>query len=341
MKNLPCLCSLLFAALSLSRGAGADATPEFSTAGFYGVPDSPRRVFNFNPGWRLLKADATGAEKVSYDDASWQPVNLPCGVEILGENGSGMRNYQGPAWYRKRFKLPAAMRGQQIVLYFEAVMGKAKVWVNGVQVAEHFGGYLPFAVELSALLHFDGHDNVVAVRADNSDDPTYPPGKPQGLLDFTYSGGIYRDVYLIQTGPVHVTLPELSPTVAGGGVFVATKDASGSSAQLEVRTEIANQGTSLRHLTLRTVLEDRQAREVTRLEESADVPAGASQQWSQTISATNVHLWHPDDPYPHYHSHRGARTGQAAGQPAHPFWHSAIRDARPARPIRQPPAPRP
>ena len=122
-------------------------------------------------------------------------------------------------------------------------------------MAEHFGGYLPFAVELSALLHFDGHDNVVAVRADNSDDPTYPPGKPQGLLDFTYSGGIYRDVYLIQTGPVHVTLPELSPTLAGGGVFVATKDASGSSAQLEVRTEIANQGTSLRHLTLRTVLE--------------------------------------------------------------------------------------
>ena len=69
------------------------------------------------------------------------------------------------------------------------------------KVAEHFGGYLPFAADISGYCTADGKDNVIAVRADNSDDPTYPPGKPQNDLDFTYLGGIYRDVYLIAHRP--------------------------------------------------------------------------------------------------------------------------------------------
>ncbi len=105
------------------------------------------------------------------------------------------------------------------------------------------GGYLPFAVDITDGL-VPGADNVVAVRADNSDDPTFPPGTPQKNLDFTYMGGIYRDVYLIQTGGVRVTFPELSQTVAGGGVFVATKSLDDSSAQLEVRTELENKSTT-------------------------------------------------------------------------------------------------
>ncbi len=296
--------TLLYLALGLLIGcsfaSAAEGLPNFSTAGFYSLTNSPRQVSNFNPGWRFQKGEVPGAQAADFNDSSWQGVNLPHGLEILGENGSGMRNYQGPAWYRKHFKLPASTQTQKLVLYFEAVMGKSAVWVNGTQVAEHFGGYLPFACEVDGLLHFDGRDNVVAVRADNSDDPTYPPGKPQGLLDFTYSGGIYRDVYLIETEPVHVTLAELSQTVAGGGVFVAVKDASGSSAQLEVRTEVINSGTTNRHLTLRTILEDKDGRELAHLEEAADLAAGATRQFSQSMSVTNAHLWHPDDPYLHY-----------------------------------------
>ncbi len=58
-------------------------------------------------------------------------------------------------------------------------MGKCTVWVNGKKVAEHFGGYLPFAVDITADVAA-GSDNVVAVRADNSDDPTYPPAWCKG-----------------------------------------------------------------------------------------------------------------------------------------------------------------
>jgi len=179
-------------------------------------------------------------------------------------------------------------------------MGKAAVWVNGQKVAEHFGGYLPFAAEVSGLLRANGVDNLIAVRADNSDDPTYPPGKPQGDLDFTYLGGIYRNAYLIRTEGVHVTLPELSPTTAGGGVLVGTKDLEGEDASLEVRTEVANETGAARRLMLRTILETSDGREVVGTQEALDVPAGGSRQVSQVLEAKKVHFWHPDDPYLHF-----------------------------------------
>jgi beta-galactosidase len=287
-------------AATAQETAPARAVPRFSTAGFFPVAGSPRTVVNFNPGWRFLKADAAGAEKPGFDDSAWTAANLPHGLEILGANASGCRNYQGPAWYRKRFHVPPLASGQKVYVYFEAVMGKAVVWVNGQKVAQHFGGYLPFAAEISGQLRGDREDNVIAVRADNSDDPTYPPGKPQSDLDFTYLGGIYRDVYLIQTEGVHVTLTELSPTPAGGGVFVGTKEINGRDASLEVRTEIANETGVARQLTLRTILEHADGVELLRQEETLEVAAGACRQVAQALQARNAHLWHPDDPYLHF-----------------------------------------
>jgi len=274
--------------------------PQFSTAGFFAVSNSARTVGNFNPGWRFLKADAVDAEQPKFDDAAWEVANLPHGLEILGENASGCRNYQGPVWYRKRFDAAPPAAGGKVFVYFEAVMGKCAVWVNGRKVAEHFGGYLPFAAEISSELHADGKANVIAVRADNSNDPTYPPGKPQNDLDFTYMGGIYRDAWLIRTPAVHVTLPELSKVVAGGGVFVGVKDVNGNDASLEVRTEVANDSALPCQVTLRTVLETAERREVLRREQPLELAAGASQEIAQALEAKNVRLWSPDDPYLHF-----------------------------------------
>jgi beta-galactosidase len=278
----------------------AKPIPQYSTAGFFAIPNSPRMVLDFNPGWRFLKADAVGAEQAEFDDSAWEAANLPHGLEILGENASGCRNYQGPAWYRKRFPAARSSAGNKVFLYFEAVMGQCVVWVNGRKAAEHFGGYLPFAVDIASYLQADGQDNVVAVRADNSDDPTYPPGKPQDSLDFTYLGGIYRDVYLIHTPAVYVTLPELSNTVAGGGVFVAVQDVNGHDATIAVRTEIANDSGSQRHVTLRTVVETPDGRQVLSKEQSVELAAGMSQLVDQSLDVKDVRLWHPDDPYLHF-----------------------------------------
>ena len=301
LRRLRCVAILLAGICSISRASeDAAAWPDFSTAGFFAVPGSPRQVYDFDPGWRFLKSDAPGAEAAVFDDSSWQTVNLPNGLEIEPENASGMRNYQGPVWYRKHFNAPAASQGSRCVLYFEAVMGKCTVWVNGQKMADHFGGYLPFVVDATDVLTHNGGDNVVAVRADNSDDPTFPPGKPQKDLDFTYMGGIYRDVFLITTGGIRVTFPELSSTVAGGGVFVATKALTDSGADIEVRTEVENKTSLTSSITIRTVLEDQDHHDLLEQEHPATILAGQTANLTETLSPKQPHLWSPNDPYLHF-----------------------------------------
>ena len=282
--------------VSAVQGHG-DPLPTYSTAGFYALEGSARTVENFNPGWRYFKGDAPGAEAVQFDDSQWEAAALPHTVSITAKNACGGRNYQGKAWYRKKFNIEPGLKTGRVYLYFEAVMGEAQVWVNGQHVAEHFGGYLPFAIDVTEIVKPE--DNVVAVMADNSDSRLYPPGQPQGRLDFAYHGGIYRDAFLIRTGPVHVTLRELSDTPAGGGVFPATLDVGGGHAKIEIRTEVVNSSSQPLAVSVRNMLEDADGKAVAKIEKTIRLEAGERRQLSGQTVVENAHLWHPDDPYLH------------------------------------------
>ena len=168
-----------------------------SVAGLFPIANSGRVVYNFNEGWHFLLGDAAGAEAVDFDDAAWEMVCAPHTVRLEPSEVSGCRNYQGVCWYRKKFVVPADMQGKEITVHFEAVMGKQQVYVNGRLVKEHLGGYLPITIDLSKEGVKAGDKCLIAVRADNSDDKNYPPGKKQTQLDFAYHGGMYRDVWLI------------------------------------------------------------------------------------------------------------------------------------------------
>ena len=179
--------------------------PQVSVAGFIPLSGSGRDIYNFNPGWRYYKGDMERAETVELDDSDWEVVATPHSVELMPAEASGCRNYQGPVWYRKWFVIPAATRGKQVFIHFEAVMGKQKVYLNGHLVKEHLGGYLPFNIDLTANGIQAGDSCLIAVMADNSDDKSYPPGKRQYTLDFSYHGGIYRDVWMIAKSDVSIT----------------------------------------------------------------------------------------------------------------------------------------
>ena len=93
MKNYRFL--LLALALLLFKTASADSNPQFSTAGFYELPQSGRTVHSMNPAWRFYKGSAKGAESVTFDDSRWEVVSLPHGLEYLPTEASGCINYQG------------------------------------------------------------------------------------------------------------------------------------------------------------------------------------------------------------------------------------------------------
>ena len=289
--------STLVAVLLITSVWAQNYRPETSVAGFMSLPGSGRNVYNFNPGWRFHKGDVAGAEALNFDDSAWQVVSTPHTVELEPAEASGGRNYQGIAWYRKHFVVPAAMQGQLVTVYFEAIMGKQEVFLNGKLVRKHAGGYLPFSVNLTDYGIKAGDKCVLAVMTDNSNDKNYPPGKPQYTLDFAYHGGIYRDVWLIGKSDVSITDALEANKVAGGGVFVHFDQISEKKAQVFVDTEVKNSGTARRVVTVETTLTDASGKKVKQTSSRVMLNAGESVTVKQKMQVSNPHLWSPDSPY--------------------------------------------
>ena len=285
--------SILFVWLSLSLWAARQ--PEFSTAGFFRLDNSGREVYSMNPAWRFHKGAVEGAETKEFNDKDWTVVSLPDGIEYLPTEASGCINYQGEVWYRKHFTPDAALKGKKLFLHFEAIMGKSKVFVNGKLLTEHFGGYLPVIADVTDVLDWNG-DNVIAVWADNSDDPSYPPGKAQDVLDYTYFGGIYRDCWLIAHNNVFITDPNYENEVAGGGLFVAFGKVSDALAEVQLKIHVRNATKNPFSGRVEYMLLQPDGTEVARLSDKIQVKVGRATTVSDRMPVKQPMLWTPSTP---------------------------------------------
>ena len=154
---------------------------------------TPARTVSFNAGWRFGPAS-----EGSDDEGALTAVTLPHTVVPLS-----WRDWDPSAWgrvwvYRKHFDAPPGADGMRVFLDFAAAMTRATVTLNGTEVADHLGGYLPFSAEITAALRPER--NVLAVRLDSAFNLNVPPDRPapytETSVDFWQPGGIYRDVRL-------------------------------------------------------------------------------------------------------------------------------------------------
>ncbi|PIB37343.1 hypothetical protein BFP72_01880 [Reichenbachiella sp. 5M10] len=188
-----------------------------------------RRVTDFNSNWTFT-SDSTGQQ-------GWAKVQLPhtARIEPLVVNDM----WQGTCWYEKVFEL-GSLEDQRAFVRFEGVMHEADIWVNDTFVTKHVGGYLPFVVDVTdyALV---GQNNI-RLRVNNEDNPVIPPGKAIDVLDFSYYGGIYRDVTLTITHDIHITDAVAADQVNGGGVLVHFTEVSKELAKGIVKVHLRNDG---------------------------------------------------------------------------------------------------
>lgn len=187
------------------------------------------RSVSFNEHWRFYLGDLNGAEVPAYNDASWKSVNLPHDYSIdqgftkaspaEAESGCVLG---GTGWYRKTFALPSEVEGKVVSVDFDGVYMNATVYLNGEQLGTHPYGYTPFSFVLPAdQLKYNGEENVLAVKVDHK----LPSSR-------WYSGsGIYRDVNLTITDPVHVSW---------FGTKVATPDIEDGTGTVHVDTYVEN-----------------------------------------------------------------------------------------------------
>ncbi|MBP2479593.1 beta-galactosidase [Crossiella equi] len=227
-------CLLATGALTAPAGARAEAAE--------GVQDTGRSV-GFTDGWRFALVNTTGADAAQPDPRSplWRDVRLPHDWSIGLNPVQGAHTTSGTAflpgglgWYRKTFRLPKAMAGKKLSLEFDGVYMDSEVHLNGVLLGHHPYGYTGFAYDISRHAHTDGTPDVLTVKVRNQ----VPSSR-------WFSGsGIYRDVRLVVTGPVHttrhgvtVTTPELARTLGSGYATVRVQTAAVSEhdpAQAEV-----------------------------------------------------------------------------------------------------------
>jgi beta-galactosidase len=247
---------------------------------------------SWNQGWKFHLGDA---ELTAADDG-WEQVSLPHTLEIE-QPGNVEHHFQGLCWYHKHFSADPGWKGKKIQLRFDGAMQVAEVRLNGKLLAVHQGGYLPFVVNLTPEINWAG-DNTVAVRLDNRDMPTVPPGKPLANLDFTYQGGLYRDVTLLVTDPLHISDVFEANRVAGGGIFIRTESADATKATVVVQADVQNDATNAADAVIQfTALNPRGKPVATIRVGPYHLEAGDHFEFTTHVTVARPYLWHPDHPF--------------------------------------------
>jgi beta-galactosidase len=165
-----------------------------------------------------------------FDDSGWQSINLPhdwaaegpflVGPDAAVTGGMGRLPSPGVAWYRKNLDISEADAGKSIFLDVDGAMSYAMVWLNGNLVGGWPFGYSSWRLDLTPYINFGG-ENQLAIRLDN---PPYSSRWYPG-------GGIYRNVWLIKTNPVHV---------GHWGTYITTPEVSARSARVDLEVTIDN-----------------------------------------------------------------------------------------------------
>ncbi|MGH9458282.1 MAG: glycoside hydrolase family 2 protein, partial [Thermoanaerobaculia bacterium] len=277
--------ALVLAVLALPATAAAERVASRSLTDAAALP---RVRFTINESWRFAPGAHEGAESPAFDDGGWARVSLPhtWNREDAFDETPGYR--RGIGWYRRELTVDPALRGRRIFLRFEGANQVADVWVNGRPAGSHAGGYTAFVFDVTELVTWDA-PNLIAVRVDNSHDPDIPPLN----ADFTFYGGIYRDVWLIATDPVHVTLTDH----ASSGVYLQTPEVSRERATVRAFGTVRNDsGAEVAMRVVNRVL-DHDGREVAAGRSELRAPAAGEARFDMILPAvTAPRLWSPDAP---------------------------------------------
>lgn len=158
-----------------------------------------RNTTKINEGWAFHKGPLKGGKVPKKAKADWESVNLPHTWNNMDGQDGGSDYYRAPCWYCKELEIDLQPT-EVAYLEFQGVHSVCEVYANGLLIKRHEGGFSTFRANLTPYLKRGKVK--LAVKADNSDNKNVYPQ----TADFTFFGGIYRDVYLIVTERRHFDL---------------------------------------------------------------------------------------------------------------------------------------
>lgn len=234
-----------------------------------------------NDNWKFILNDVNDGQSVTLNDTRWQSVTLPHDWSVKGQLSPTLASCTGYlpggiGWYRKTIDIPAGKPGEKVYLYFEGVYNRSEVFLNGQSLGKRPNGYISFMYDATPYIK-PGEKNVIAVRVDHS----------QSADSRWYTGsGIYRDVWLVHTNPVHI---------AQWGVFAHPEKVK-NGYRLNIEVEIQNEEKDNASLTVLNELYDATGKLVVKDRKKLTAKPGNENKLVTTLTVKNPVLWSLSEP---------------------------------------------
>ena len=230
-----------------------------------------------NENWRFTGGESGRSETVSIPH-TWN-------AEDAADEVSGF--YRGKGVYEKNVSINEDISSHSFFVHFEGANQVTELFVNGVSAGRHIGGYTAFCFDVTGLLKQG--DNEFKVVVDNSHDPDIPPLS----ADFTFWGGIYRDITLVVTPRVHVSTTHF----ATSGVYIDTFDEESSESGVRIRTFLSNDMPLARRITLTHDIYGPDGHKVASVSQKVKLPADVENHCVEMrASVRDRRLWDMDSP---------------------------------------------
>lgn len=237
----------------------------------------------------LLNADQESRLSIphtqKFDDSSWVQISLPhdwgmtLGYDKKQFKVKGYRTLGGRSpensvgWYRKQFT-PELTKGSRYTLEFEGIFRDAQVWMNGIYLGRGESGYVPLVFDVTECMNYEpGAENVISVRVDATHSELW-----------SYEGaGIYRNVWLTRTAPVHI--PQW-------GTFVTSEvDLEKKEARVKAQIEVANQTAAASSVIVRNTLIDDQGKEIAKVDVPVSLKSLETEEVETSMTVPQARLW--------------------------------------------------
>lgn len=281
-----------------------------STLSINTLAESPREQLKLGKGWKFLFSEK-GDEAVEpilqadYNDSVWQTVSVPHTWNNVGYyqndttphiNTENNTNKQyGIGWYRLNFNVSPTNKKQQTWIEFDAASRVAEVWLNGVRLGQHRGGFTRFRFDATQAI-LVGQPNILVVKTDNTK-PTGESSTADTLPiagDFFVHGGLYRPVRLVFTDSMHFDMLDYG----GSGVYATTDLSESKKARVTVSGRVRNDTNQSKNVQMISQLVDAKGKIVAKAEQAFSIESKALVTIEQKLVVTNPILWQGlENPY--------------------------------------------
>lgn len=232
-----------------------------------------REMKTINDNWEFRKSI----------DESWESVNLPHTFNI---DAYQQRNYyQGKGFYRRTLVLPEIVAERRYYMKIDAASKAANIRVNGKEVGSHVGGYTACIVDITEYIR---KENLIEITVDNGRKDITPIS-----ADFTFLGGIYRDVWLISTPKQHFNMSNMG----SDGIFISTPVVNEKRGVLKVKCEVTNDSHESSILEVRSAIYSPQGKLLQTIKQKQKLKSGETYIFENTSGAIeSPDLWSPETP---------------------------------------------